>query len=121
MDVIKKMNPGDPGTKRLLAKYGDKLICVRYRNDKDKQRRVTTVELIVDEGFYLASRNTTRQLCHPSANRNVLLKIDYHETELRNKVKQAGGQWKPELKRWCIRSRQAVELGLQSRIEEIEK
>lgn len=50
MDVIKTLKPGDSGTKRLSARYGDRLVCVRYRKDEDQNRRYTTVELIVGEG-----------------------------------------------------------------------
>ncbi|MGB3623242.1 hypothetical protein FT643_00585 [Ketobacter sp. MCCC 1A13808] len=50
MDVIKTLRPGDSGTKKLTKRYGDKLVCVRYRKDQVTQRRYTTIELIVDEG-----------------------------------------------------------------------
>ena len=60
MDVIKKMKPGDPGTKRLLAKYGEQLVCVRYRNDRQNQRRLTTIELIVIRVFTCQPVNTQR-------------------------------------------------------------
>jgi hypothetical protein len=40
--------PGDKGTKRWLAQYGDRLLFVRYRHDTDTRERLTTVELIVD-------------------------------------------------------------------------
>ncbi|MDY6921765.1 MAG: hypothetical protein SV765_16320 [Pseudomonadota bacterium] len=49
MDVTKTLRPGDSGTKRLKQRYGDRLVCVRYRKDAGRQRRYTTVELIVDE------------------------------------------------------------------------
>jgi len=120
MDVIKKMRPGVPGTKRLLAKYGDQLVCVRYRHDKQNQRRVTTIELIVDEGFYLPERNTSRFLDFKNNNRNVYIRIDYNESELRRIVKCAGGKWEPNNKRWILRYREAEKLKLCERIEEIE-
>ena len=40
--------PGQPGTKSLVAQYGERLVCVRYRYDAQKRRRFKTVELIVD-------------------------------------------------------------------------
>ena len=119
MDVIKKMKPGEPGTKRLLAHYGEQLICVRYRHDKQNRRRLTTVELIVDTGFYLPTGNPDKQLQAPNANRNVMVRIDYKETSLRQKVKQAGGKWDPERKRWLVSYREVEQLGLATRIEEI--
>ena len=42
------LRPGARGTRQLVQKYGNKLICVRYRYDKEKQQRVKTVELIED-------------------------------------------------------------------------
>lgn len=50
MEVIKTLRPGDSGTKKLTQRYGDRLICVRYRKDDQQKRRYTTIELIVDEG-----------------------------------------------------------------------
>lgn len=41
--------PGRNGTKKLLRQYGDRLLRVRYRYDSETRRRLTTVELIVDE------------------------------------------------------------------------
>ena len=119
MDVIKKMKPGDPGTKRLLAHYGEQLVCVRYRHDPQNRRRVTTVELIVDAGFYLPGSHVRIQQQKPDAERHVMVRIDYQETELRQKIKQAGGIWNPERKRWQIGYREVEKLGLTSRMEEI--
>lgn len=50
MDVIKTLRPGDSGTKKLTRRYGERLVCVRYRKDQNSNRRYTTIELIVDEG-----------------------------------------------------------------------
>lgn len=43
------LKPGQRGTKKLLAKYGDRLICVRYRYDEQAKKRYKTVELIEDK------------------------------------------------------------------------
>ena len=43
------LRPGDRGTIRLVRKYGEKLIRVRYRYDLETQKCVKTVELIIDE------------------------------------------------------------------------
>jgi hypothetical protein len=40
---------GQKGTRQLVKGYGDQLLCVRYRYDKARQKRLKTVELIVDE------------------------------------------------------------------------
>ncbi len=43
------LQPGQRGTKRLANQYGDRLVCVRYRYDEEKQKRYKTVELIIEE------------------------------------------------------------------------
>ena len=43
------LKPGQRGTKRLGKQYGDRLLCVRYRYDEKRRKRLKTVELIVDE------------------------------------------------------------------------
>lgn len=47
--TIKRLPPGAPGTKRLVERFGNALVCVRYRHDPQLNRRLTTVELIIDE------------------------------------------------------------------------
>ena len=49
MQTRLSLRPGQKGTKKLVAEYGDRLIAVRYRYDADRQRRYKTVELIVQE------------------------------------------------------------------------
>ena len=49
MEVKATIKPRLNGTKKYLQQYGDQLVCVRYRYDKQHNRRQTTAELIVDE------------------------------------------------------------------------
>lgn len=42
------LKPGQPGTKRLVEKYGDYLLCVRFKYDAESRQRLKTVELIVE-------------------------------------------------------------------------
>ena len=46
--IAKKLAPTQAGAKRLAQQYGDSLVCVRYRVVDRKNRRYTTVELVVD-------------------------------------------------------------------------
>lgn len=46
---MKRLYPGENGIKKLLRKYGDDLLYVRYQYDYEKNMRYTTVELIVDK------------------------------------------------------------------------
>jgi hypothetical protein len=48
METRLTLAPGQNGTKKLLARYGDRLVCVRYRYDSERAVRHKTVELIVE-------------------------------------------------------------------------
>lgn len=116
MDVIKKLAPGALGTKRYVGKYGEQLVCVRYRRDTARQRRVTTVELVVDEAPLAASRNAIEKALFPHPNEYVLVRVAYHEGPLRQRVKEAGGKWLPEKRLWQLPYRKASVLKLEERI-----
>ena len=49
MHIRSTVHPGQRGTKKLLTQFGDRLVCVRYRYDDQRQKRIKTVELIVEE------------------------------------------------------------------------
>jgi hypothetical protein len=49
------LQPGRPGTKRLVAEYGADLVCVRYRYDDTRNRRLKTIELVVEDVPWLAN------------------------------------------------------------------
>lgn len=105
MKVGLTLNPGRKGTKRLTDKYGDRLVCVRYRYDEATSRRFTTVELIESEEPWRPARQT------------VQVKIRYDEVRIRNHVKKAGGTWNRSARRWEMPYSVAVDLGLEKRIE----
>ncbi len=100
--VLKKLAPGVPGARRLAARFGDALVCVRYREDADGARRFTTVELVVE----------TRPL--PPGEQ--LVRIAFEEAELRARVKQAGGTWDPKRKLWRLPRAIVRKLKLTSRV-----
>ena len=52
METRLTLRPGVPGTKKLLARYGERLVCVRYLYDEARGRRLKTVELVIDEAFW---------------------------------------------------------------------
>jgi len=33
------LKPGQKGTKKLIAEYGDQLVCIQYRYDPQKKKR----------------------------------------------------------------------------------
>jgi hypothetical protein len=90
LEVRRTLRPGNPGTHKLLDRFGDQLVCVRYRYDADRGFRVTTVELVVDTGF-VAPRRPRRPLPNaPNPHEPVHLRIAYDELELRLRVRPSG-------------------------------
>ena len=106
-----KLNPGKKGTKKLHQKYGDQLVCVRYRYDPEKQKRYKTVELIIDE-IPWQPKPKRKEL----ADKIVRLRIGIKERNLQKSVKAVGGIWKPKEKLWHLPYEKAAMLQLQSRI-----
>lgn len=103
MHVLAIRRPGQRGTRKLLARYGERLVCVRYRYDAATATRYKTVELIVDQAPW------TPPPPHPHTLKPVLkvedvealesppahvgVKVFFRENELRERVKAAGGLW----------------------------
>lgn len=109
MEIRTTLKPGQDGTKQLLKIYGDQLVCVRYRYDKKRNRRYKTAELIIDEQEWIAG------VAIPM-DRRVHIRIGYHETELREKVKSAGGFWDAENKAWLLSYKAVLQMELDERI-----
>ena len=101
---------GQKGTKQLLAKYGDRLICVRYRYDALRKKRFKTVELLVAERDWEPPRP-----CFAD-DQIVGLRVAFTDVAVRDRVKQAGGRWNPARRVWQLRYDRAVALGLGPRI-----
>jgi hypothetical protein len=104
------LKPGQKGTKQLRAQYGDRLVCVRYRYDAQRKKRLKPVELVVAERDWEPPRPP------PAHDQIVALRVAFAEVALRERVKQAGGHWNPDRKLWELRYDRAVALGLASRI-----
>ena len=117
MEIKATMKPGQNGTKRYMEKYGDRLLCVRYRYDKPKGRRYTTVELIEEDARWAPESDgvIAGQPLH-APNHPLAIRVDYWETELRERIKAAGGIWRPRQKLWELRYADVVALGLESRV-----
>ena len=106
----RKLTAGMPGTKKLVEKFGEKLICVRYKYDAGKKIKYKTVELIVDQGFWEPDE------CLGRRSRKVFVKINYSETELRMRIKAAGGRWERDKKLWEIEYKKLKPMGMEDRI-----
>lgn len=105
--VTKKLKAGEPGTKRALQRFGSALVCVRYRHDRMKLYRFTTVEIVLDHAPI-----------HPRQFDRATFGIDTarHERILRQTLKAAGARWDPEERIWWLRGDKIRKLGLVHKI-----
>src|SRR5262245_37056925 len=104
------LHPHQDGAKHLRERYGERLVCVRYRYDETKKQRWKTVELIIEksdwEPLTLIRQNDTI----------VALQVTAREREVRQQVKAAGGKWNPRGMVWELPYGQVIALGLTDRI-----
>lgn len=112
METRLTLAPGQNGTKKLLARYGERLVCVRYRYDAERKVRHKTVELIVETTPWLPRQRNQRREPHDM----VAVRIAYTETELRERIKAAGAIWRPRHRLWEVDWKTVRELGLQARV-----
>ena len=109
--MLRKLKPGQPGTKRLMAQYGEQLLCVRYRYDAHTQKRVKTVEIVIETNDWLPPAQ--RFL----ADEVVWLRTGFVDRPTNQKIRAAGGKWDAQRCIWSIRYDAAVRLGLSARVE----
>jgi len=109
MKVGLTLHPGDRGTRKLASVYGDKLVCVRYRYDAIRKRRLKTVEIVVEE----VPRTPKLGEDDP-----VLVKINWNEKSLQTKIKSCQGRWNKNKKLWILSYAEAKKLDLLSRMVE---
>ncbi|MCK4590782.1 MAG: hypothetical protein KAT86_03440 [Candidatus Latescibacteria bacterium] len=110
MRTLKELIPGQRGTKKLVEEYEDKLVCVRYRYDSQRGRKIKTAEILINEGPWEANSQRI------PGNKLVQVQIDYDETYLRRVVKGTGGRWNREKRYWELPYREVIALGLRNRI-----
>ena len=104
------LKPGQKGTRQLVAKYGERLVCVRYRYDPGRKKRFKTVEIIVGE------RDWEPRPPRFADDQIVGVRVAFEEVDLRERVKQAGGTWHRPRRVWQLAYGDAVALGLSDRI-----
>lgn len=102
--VTKKLSPTQPGAIKLSRRYGDALLCVRYRRDAQGLHRYTTVELIVDCTPIAPSRD----------DRMVAVQIGWNQRNLRAAALARGAAWDPTQRVWRMPQKVAQALGLAS-------
>lgn len=108
--------PGQKGTKKLLQQYGDQLICVRYRYNSEVKKRYKTVELIIEESPWIPDNGSAVSSKVSETSKSVAVRIGYKETDLRSRIKSAGGKWRQQERVWMLPYRKVVEFGLEKRI-----
>ena len=80
MKAYAHLKPGQKGTMRLQEKYGDALLCVRYRFDEIRQVKLKTVEIVVDEKPLAAPRYRNGDV--------VQVAVGFEEAELRQQLRK---------------------------------
>lgn len=112
--------PGDPGTLKLVAQYGDRLLNVRYRYDPVKNKRYKTIELIVAEEHWQPPAQPHEDITPPAPEPRytprVPIRIQYFEKDLQQKIKAIGGIWNPGEKIWYAPEEHVQRIGLEDRI-----
>ena len=120
MEARATLRPGQQGTTKRVARFGERPIFARCRYDTERNKRFTTVEPIVDETGRIPSianqTSTITQTENPTAtpietpataptdrgdepswkaHELVALRVGFEKAGLRQKVKPAGAKWNP--------------------------
>jgi hypothetical protein len=114
METRLTLRPGQPGTRKLLEKYGERLVCVRYVYDAAAGRRLKTVELVIVSVRWSAKARKRRR----QDDDVVYVRIAYHETDLRERAKRLGAIWRHPQRLWEITFRDSKRLRIEDRIVE---
>ena len=116
METRVTLKPGSKGTKKLVAQFGERLVCVRYRYDAAAQVRYKTVELVIEQLPWNPAQRALRGDEGPGRPPVLVgLRVHFHEEQLRKRVKDAGGRRLPEKKLWVVPIGVARRLGLADR------
>lgn len=107
-EVVKRLKPGQAGTRGMQRRYGPALVCVRYRKDAGGHTRYTTVELVVDHG---------------PPRRQPLVRVDirFNDPDTRRQALALGAEWDATQKTWRMPRRAAIQLGLISNKRKVAK
>ena len=100
--IVKTFKPLQPGTLKLVERYGAALVCTRHREDAAGTTRTVTVELVVETGA------TRRRL---QDGQTVDVRIEWREATLRSRAKTLGATLDPATALWRMPYRAARILG----------
>lgn len=110
MIICRKISAGKPGTKKLLEKYHERLLNVRYIYNSVRGIKMKTVELLEEQKPW----KRERQFIPP--NKIMHLRVEYDEVSVRKLIKACGGRWNKEKSYWELAYREVQILGLENRI-----
>ncbi|MDH4192447.1 MAG: hypothetical protein OEW21_19850, partial [Betaproteobacteria bacterium] len=114
METRLTLRPGQPGTRKLAERYGEKLVCVRYLYDAANGTRHKTVELIVESVAWRARARAQRRRDDDI----VAVRIAWADLDRRERAKRLGAVWRPAQKLWEMRWIDAKRLGLDGAVVE---
>jgi hypothetical protein len=106
--IVKRLSATQAGAIKLAQRYGEALVCVRYRHDAEGRLRYTTVELVVDRAP-IAARADPDEL--------VMVRLDFDDAQMRQQALANGAQWDAQRHLWCMTRRTAKRLRLVRRID----
>ena len=112
METRLTRRPGQAGTRKYVARYGDRLVCVRYLYDAETGRRHKTVELIVGTVPWRPRARGARRRDEEM----VAVRIAFAEADLRERAKRLGAIWRPQARLWEMRWLDAKRLGIADRV-----
>lgn len=115
METRLTLRPGQPGTRKLVQRFGERLIRVRYLYDPESGRRLKTVELVV-ESVPWKPRVRRPRLRDDDV---VYVRIGFHEEDLRARARRLGAIWRQPQKLWEITYRDSKNLGIEDRIVDV--
>lgn len=104
--VVKRLLPTQPGTLKWSQRYGEALVCVRYRHDSTRRHRYTTVELVVE----------TTPIRRRQPADLVQLDIPFDLVHALQLALAHRAHWDGELRLWALPRKVVEALGLASHI-----
>ena len=113
METRLTLRPGQPGTKKMTQRYGERLLRVRHRYDRQNERRLKTVELIVESVPWRPAARRPRRRDEEI----VAVRIAYREGDLRERAKRLGAVWRPAQRLWEMTWLHAKRLGIADRVQ----